>query len=248
MRIVKKYISIIIFAVILLICIIPNTYSTDNNIENNKWKTLSPEQVIKENKKLKSIWQELKLTSKEISNIYPKGSITLNHFTNNSGEELDIGNIESLFNIEEQNELRDTYINKNMRAAENYNKETQEVQFTLKYVYDTELKDSPRKTFFNNASYIDWYLATMGDFKIETNATVTKAENIYTMILEFKEKDYYSCNEKIYIGKFNTISKAKMQKLNEAGLVKNFESYGTYKIQIVWEENQDMKDATITVI
>ena len=97
----------------------------------------------------------------------------------------------------------------------------------------------------------DWYAAA-NSVSIGVKSTTTKSGNQYTMLTTFSLRDYYDWgNDTFYFPslKVPSIKEQDLKDLHYCGRAKNFESIGdNYIVKTVWNENQSVDQATITVV
>lgn len=223
-------------------------YENTKKIETENYDSWTDEEKTAEYENIEETWNKLDEARDDFANKYPKGALALGHYLDETGTDLDLGDISSLFDIESQKGLRDNYIVRNMKVAEYFTKTKEEAEFALEYEYDVVVGDNPVQAFFKDDTYIDWYLAAHS-FKMGTNASVTRNGNSYTMILNFVEKDFYDWDDDLvpfYLGKVNFVWEKDIRKLHLAGRARNFEDHAIYRIKVEWSENDTLTDDMIT--
>lgn len=110
---------------------------------------------------------------------------------------------------------------------------------------------------------LNWYMA-MNGLVYGTQGNVIKTGNKYAMDLTFEIKDYYdwadinesprtfplgietktTLDNSVFVVK--TINETTLNKMNKAGMGKNFESYGSFTIHVTWEDGDGVEEAVIT--
>lgn len=161
---------------------------------------------------------------------------------------MNFGEIKSIFDIENQKNLRNKQIGRCMEASEKYlNNGLNDVKMSFENYYTTTIGQGGFAEM--PSAQWDWYGAA-NSISMGVSSKTSKSGNTYTMITTFYMRDYYDWGDRIFaFPNGSTISEKDLRDLHYCGRAKNFESIGdNYIVKTVWNENQSVDQATITVV
>lgn len=210
-------------------------YTFDENIAN----TPSESDLI-------STEEKIDVLIEDFADKYPRSALALQRFRDNTGATLNLGEIKSIFDIENQTSLRNIQLGRCMEASEEYLSDGLiDVKMAFEYCYTTNIGTGLSDT------QLDWYGAANA-VSMGLTSTTTKNGNHYTMISTFNMIDYYDWGNSVFF--FPNIEvplmfEKDLKDLHYMGRAKNFESIGNnYVVKTVWNEGQTIDEATITVL
>ena len=218
-------------------------YNSYYELEENKKKKPSDSDLIKTKEKIYKIIEDFE-------DKYPRSSLAFQHYIDNTGTILNFGEVKSIFDIENQSNLRNLQIQRCMDASENYiTNDLTNVKMAFENYYATTIGTGSLTDL--SSDQWDWYAAA-NSVSIGVKSTTTKFGNQYTMLTTFSLRDYYNWgNDTFYFPslKVPSIKEQDLKDLHYCGRAKNFESIGdNYIVKTVWNENQSVDQATITVV
>lgn len=158
--------------------------------------------------------------------------------------------------------LYKTTIERNMRAAEYFTEYVNISRFAQEYSIGSQVGMNVSIESLSK-SRLNWFMAVNG-FVYKTQGNVVKSGDQYNMNLKIEVCDYYDWaaadedpmefplfldTTSLGTGQvviLETINETTLHDMNKAGIGKNFESYGSFIVNVSWTKNQNYKEAVIT--
>lgn len=216
-------------------------YNSYYELEENKKNKPSDSDLIKTEEKIYKIIEDFE-------DEYPRSSLAFQHYIDNTGTILNFGEIKSIFDIENQKNLRNKQIGRCMEASEKYlNNGLNDVKMSFENYYTTTIGQGSFAEM--PSAQWDWYGAA-NSISMGVSSKTSKSGNTYTMITTFYMRDYYDWGDRIFaFPNGSIISEKDLKDLHYCGRAKNFESTGNdYVVKTVWNEGQTVDQATITLV
>jgi len=232
---------------------------------DSEWNTMSNKDRVEKAAQLEKAQSDVERAVNLYKNILPEASLALGRFIDNNrfGQKLYFDNINQILNSTSKlQNLYNTTIERNMRAAEYFTEYVNQSKFAQEYSIGSQVgMDVSLDSLSKNR--LNWFMAVNG-FVYKTQGNVVKSGNQFTMDLKFEICDYYDWadenenpmefplffdtaslgTKQVII--LETINETTLNDMNKAGIGKNFESYGSFVINVTWTKNQSYKEAVIT--
>lgn len=240
-------------------------YIKNKHQGDNEWNSMDDD----EKNSLMPILTKAQSNVRRAANMYkdilPEASQALGRFvdSNKFGEKLYFNDIEEIYSSTSNLEnLYKKTIERNMRAAEKFTTHVNSSKFAQEYSIGSQVGFDISLDSLN-IKRLNWFMAVNG-FVYKTNGTVNKIGDKYDMDLTFEICDYYdwasadedpmefplflditSVGQKPIII-LETINETTLNNMNRAGMGKNFESYGTFTVNVTWTFGQSYDKAVIS--
>lgn len=226
------------------------TKKTEDSYYNSYYDLAENKNNRPDDEKLKKTEEKIDILIEEFKDKYPRAANAFQRYRDNTGTILNFGEVKSIFDIENQSNLRNLQIQRCMDASENYiTNDLTNVKMAFENYYATTIGTGSLTDL--SSDQWDWYAAA-NSVSIGVKSTTTKSGNQYTMLTTFSLRDYYDWgNDTFYFPslKVPSIKEQDLKDLHYCGRAKNFESIGdNYIVKTVWNENQSVDQATITVV
>lgn len=218
-------------------------YNSYYDLEENKKDRPTDEELEKTESKIDILIEEFK-------DKYPRAAQAFQRYRDNTGTILNFGEVKSIFDIENQQDLRNLQIKRCMEASEKYiTNDLNSVKMAFENYYATTIGTGSLTDL--SSDQWDWYAAA-NSVSMGVKSTTTFSGNQYTMVTTFSLRDYYDWgNDTFYFPslKVTSIKEKDLKDLHYCGRAKNFESIGNdYVVQTVWTKGQNVEQAVIKVI
>lgn len=240
-------------------------YIEEKNNGDSEWNTMSNEERADKAEELQRAQSDVERAVNLYENILPEASLALGRFidSNNFGQKLYFDSIENIFtSTSNLQNLYKTTIERNMRAAEHFTEYVSQSEFAQEYSIGSQVgMDVSLESLSTNR--LNWFMAVNG-FVYKTQGSVVKTGEQYNMNLTIEVCDYYDWADEnenpmefpLFIDTdsigtnqvviLETINETTLNDMNKAGIGKNFESYGSFIVNVSWTKNQSYKEAVIT--
>ena len=181
----------------------------------------------------------------DFGNKYFRAANAFQHYKNGTGLELNLGETNSIYSINDQEEERNYQIEKCMKATERFisSNTIDNIKFYREYCYASNIG------FGVGTTRLDWYAAA-NSFTVGVSGNSCIENGVYRMILSFSFRDYYDWGDAtFYFPPATTIKEEDLRDLHYAGRAKNFESIGyDYIVKVEWTAGDTISNAIITEI
>ncbi len=242
-----------------------STYVNDKLAGDKEWNTMSSKEKIEKLENLEKAKSDVERAVNLYKNILPEASTALFRFIddNNFGKKLYFENIKEIFNTTSNlQNLYKTTIERNMRAAEYFTEYVNISRFAQEYSIGSQVGMNVSIESLSK-SRLNWFMAVNG-FVYKTQGNVVKSGVQYNMNLKIEVCDYYDWaaadedpmefplfldTTSLGTGQvviLETINETTLHDMNKAGIGKNFESYGSFIVNVSWTKNQNYNEAVIT--
>lgn len=226
------------------------TKKTEDSYYNSYYDLAENKNNRPDDEKLKKTEEKIDILIEEFKDKYPRAANAFQRYRDNTGTILNFGEVKSIFDIENQSNLRNLQIQRCMDASEDYiTNDLTSVKMAFENYYATTIGTGSLTDL--SSDQWDWYAAA-NSVSMGVKSTTTKSGNQYTMLTTFSLRDYYDWgNDTFYFPslKVPSIKEQDLKDLHYCGRAKNFESIGDdYVVKTVWNENQSVDQATITVV
>lgn len=226
------------------------TKRTEDSYYNSYYDLAENKNNRPDDEKLKKTEEKIDILIEEFKDKYPRAANAFQRYRDNTGAILNFGEVKSIFDIENQSNLRNLQIQRCMDASEDYiTNDLTSVKMAFENYYATTIGTGSLTDL--SSDQWDWYAAA-NSVSMGVKSTTTKSGNQYTMLTTFSLRDYYDWgNDTFYFPslKVPSIKEQDLKDLHYCGRAKNFESIGDdYVVKTVWNENQSVDQATITVV
>lgn len=241
-----------------------DAYIKKRDEQNKLWNSMTPEERALKNDEMTLNYNRLVQAVEDFKNYYDLGAEALRYFLSGQGGEHNIGDMRTLYLIPSQAEVEYLYLNRNMKAAENFTV-NQTSSFALEYEYDLKVGDygpemidtllAAQAGDYLSAVKVDWFIAAHS-FKMGNYSTVEKNGEHYKMYVNFNMSDYYDWDDAMFPFPINQditdpnsyILETHIRDLHLSGKAKNFESKGTIRVSVEWNKGQTAEQAKVTVL
>lgn len=242
-----------------------NKYITHKEKRDALWNTMSETERETLEASLKESLRKVNQAIIDYSELLPHAAAALGRFvdTNNFGETLTFSNYEEIFTISDSLfDLRNTFIDRNMRAAEHFTTWVNSATFSINNYIGAETGYSLSR------NHLDWFMGVNG-FVFGTSAIVVRNNDTYTMALTFNMRDYYDwaapdedpmafpiaissqpASGDVTVPAYiivETINEVELYNLHRAGMGHNFETQGSFTLNLTWTKGQTYEDIKETL-
>lgn len=221
------------------------SYQNTRDTENSLYNSYSNEVKSQKLDKMKETEDKINDIIKDFGDTYYRAAKALQHYKDGTGLELNLGETNRIYSINDQKEERNYQIEKCMEAAERFisTNTIDNVKFYREYCYASNIGLGLGTT------RLDWYAAA-NSFTAGVLGSACMEDGLYSMTLRFSFRDYYDWGDAtFYFPPTTTIDEADLRDLHYAGRAKNFESIGCdYIVKVEWNAGTTISNATITEI
>lgn len=234
--------------------------------ENEKFNTMPVEEKYEKEKDMAKLKVRIDRSVEQQKSTFPHAAMALGRFvdTDKLGQDLDFGDLESLFSVNAQRDLMMKFTERSMRLAQDMSwYGVNNFDFAIDKYINASV---PAKIDINTPfERIDWFMAANA-YKLGLKVkNVIKNGNAYSMSLTFSFLDYYDwgydddamtfpigldIERDPVTGKLMSISpdlvnEKELYDLHRAGIGENFESHGEYKVIVNWNGGDSVDKAVI---
>lgn len=225
-----------------------NTKSTEDGYYNTFYDLEENQNNRPSNAKLSNTEEKIDILIEEFEDKYPRSALAFQRYRDNTGVILNFGEVKSIFDLVNQNNLRNVRLKNFMGASELFmDTGLTAVKSALEFYYTTTIGYGD----FSNDTQLDWYAAA-NSISVGVSSITTKSGTTYTMETTFKFRDYYDWGNRKFVfpsTQAPIVDEKDLRDLHYCGRAKNFESIGNdYVVRTVWSDGQTIDQATITVI
>ena len=165
------------------------TKKTEDSYYNSYYDLAENKNNRPDDEKLKKTEEKIDILIEEFKDKYPRAANAFQRYRDNTGTILNFGEVKSIFDIENQSNLRNLQIQRCMDASENYiTNDLTNVKMAFENYYATTIGTGSLTDL--SSDQWDWYAAA-NSVSIGVKSTTTKSGNQYTMLTTFSLRDYY---------------------------------------------------------